>query len=132
MKKIISANLAGQILLGALVLLLSIHTLIIVQVIPATIVWGGRGSADRSNLYQLEIIAMAGTMLITGIVIAKYNAINGRGANRWAIIGIWVVFAYLVLNTLGNFASGGTVEMLVFGSMTIVMAFCALRMGLEK
>ena len=47
-------------------------------------------------------------------------------------MGIWIVFVYLILNTLGNFASGVTAETMVFGPLTIVMAFCALRLAIEK
>ena len=58
--------------------------------------------------------------------------IKSGKSNRWINIGVWIVFAYLVLNTLGNFASGVSLETLVFGPLTIIMAFCALRLAIEK
>jgi len=56
MKKIISANLAGKILVGAFILMLVLHVLILLQVVPSSIVWGGQVNADQSNLLPLEIL----------------------------------------------------------------------------
>jgi hypothetical protein len=47
-------------------------------------------------------------------------------------VGIWLVFAYLLLNTLGNLASGISFEKLVFAPITILLAFCAFRLAIEK
>lgn len=132
MKKFLSANLAGKILLGAFILMLIIHGLILLQVVPSSIVWGGQINDDQSNLLQLEVIAIAVTLGFTGIVAIKMNLLKSGRSKQLINIGIWIVFAYLILNTLGNFASGVTAETLVFGSLTIVMAFCALRLAIEK
>ena len=37
-----------------------------------------------------------------------------------------------ILNTIGNRASGVTVENLIFTPLTLVIAFCALRLAIEK
>jgi len=52
-----------------------------------------------------------------------YTAIN---------IGVWLIFAYLLLNTLGNLASGISLEKLLFAPITIILALCALRLAIEK
>jgi len=132
MKKIISANLAGKILLGAFILMLVLHVLILLQVVPSSIVWGGQVNADQSNLLPLEIIAITLTLVFSGVVATKIKLLNMGKSNKAVNIGIWIVFAYLILNTLGNFASGVTAETLVFGPLTIIMAFCALRLAIEK
>ena len=132
MKKIMKADLAGKILLGAFGLLLLLHILIIAQVMPADFVWGGQVEADGSNLMQLEIVAITLTVFFAGIVVAKIRSLQANKSNILITIGMWVVFAYLVLNTLGNFASGVSAETLFFGPLTIVMALCALRLAIEK
>ena len=132
MKKIMNANLAGKILLGAFGLLLLLHILIIAQVMPADFVWGGQVEADGSNLMQLEIVAITLTVFFAGIVVAKIRSLQANKSNILITIGMWVVFAYLVLNTLGNFASGVSAETLFFVPLTIVMALCALRLAIEK
>ena len=132
MKKIIKANLAGKILLSTFGLLLVLHVLIIIQVVPANIVWGGQIEADGSNLMQLEIVAITLTVFFAGIVVAKIRSLQANKSNKLITIGMWVVFAYLVLNTLGNFASGVRAETWFFGPLTIVMALCAFRLAIEK
>ena len=132
MKKNISVNLAGKILLGAWILMLALHILILLQVVPSAIVWGGQVNADQSNLLQLEIVAITLTLLFTGIVAIKMGYILPGKFNKAINIGMWVMFSYLILNTLGNFASGVSAETLFFGPLTIVMAFCTLRLALEK
>ena len=132
MKKIISTNIAGKILFSAFVLLLVLHVLILLQVVPSSIVWGGQIKADQSNLVSMEIIAITLTLVFTGIVAAKMRSLKTGTSNKLINIGMWIIFAYLILNTLGNFASSVTTEVLVFGSLTIIMAFCALRLAIEK
>ena len=132
MKKILSAKLAGRILIGAFILMLIMHVLVLAKVMPSNLIWGGQVAADGSNLLQLEIVAISLTLIFTGIAAGKMRQINTGGSNRWINIGVWIVFAYLVLNTLGNFASGVSLETLIFGPLTIIMAFCALRLALEK
>ena len=105
MKKIMSASLAGKILLGAFILMLLLNILILLQVIPSNIALGGQVNADQSNLLQLEIVAITLTLVFTGIVATKMNLLKSGKFNKLVNIGIWVVFAYLILNTLGNFAS---------------------------
>ena len=132
MKKIMKAGLAGKILLSAFGLLLVLHILIVAQVMPADFVWGGQIEADGSNLMQLEIVAITLTLFFAGIVAAKIRSLQANKSNILITIGMWVVFAYLVLNTLGNFASGVRAETWFFGPLTIVMALCAFRLAIEK
>lgn len=132
MTKIINTNLAGNILLSAFGLLLVLHVLIIAQVVPADFIWGGQIKADGSNLMQMEIIAITLTLFFAGIVFIKFKSLQANRSNKLITIGMWVVFTYLVLNTLGNFASGVRAETWFFGPLTIVMTLSALRLGIEK
>ncbi len=132
MKKIISANLAGKILLGAFVLMLVLHALILLQVVPSNIVWGGQVNTDQSNLLSLEIVAITLTLVFIGIVARKLKLLKVGESKKAINVGMWIVFAYLILNTLGNFASGVSAETLFFGPLTNIMAFCALRLAIEK
>jgi len=132
MKKIITATLAGKILLGAFILMLIMHILILMRVVPSSLVWGGQVAKDQSNLFQLELFAIVVTLLFIGLIITKMRRLEAGTTNRWINIGIWIVFVYLVLNTVGNFASGVTAETLIFGPLTVIMAFSSLRLALEK
>ena len=130
MKKLINAKLAGNILLFSLGLLLVFHVLVLFKVIPANIMWGGQ--ATSANLTTLEIIALIVTLFFGFIIAAKTGYVN---VGKFAVvvnIFVWIIFLFLVLNTLGNLASGVAVEKLIFAPITLILALCALRLGIEK
>ena len=131
MIKVINADLAAKILLGGFGLVLLVHVLIIARVVPASIVWGGQIKTDNSNLIQMEILAIALTVLFASIVIFKLRSLHGDNPSVLIKISMWIACAYLVLNFLGNFASGVKAETFIFGPLTIVMALCALRLAVE-
>jgi len=132
MKNLLSAKLAGNILLAAMGLLFIFHFLVLFKVIPADIVWGGQISSSSTNLITLEIIALAVTLLFMIIIAAKTGYIKSGKFSGAINVGMWIVFAYLVLNTVGNLASGISFENLIFAPITIILAFCALRLAREK
>jgi hypothetical protein len=130
--KRISAKLAGNILLVALGLLAIIHILILLNILPSNIVWGGQIGDSPTNLVMLEIIALLVTALFAIIIAAKIGYIKTNKYRRAINIGVWAVFAYLVLNTIGNLASGVSFENLVFAPITILLALLAFRLAIEK
>ncbi len=132
MKNLISAKLAGNVLLGSLGLLLVFHILVLLGVIPANIVWGGMIQEAQSNLVTLEVIALLVTGLFMLIIAAKLGYIQVGKLSGIVNIGIWLIFAFLLLNTLGNLASGVSFENLVFAPITIILAFCAFRLAIER
>jgi hypothetical protein len=132
MKKIMSAALAGKILIGALLLLVLFHVLILFGVVPSDIVWGGQIDGSAANLLTLEMIAIVMTLVFITVVVLKLRDLKAGKSRILVNVGIWVIFAYLLLNTVGNFASGVSFESMVFGPITIILAFCALRLAIEK
>lgn len=132
MKKLISAKLAGNILLAALGLVLVFHILVLLRIVPADIVWGGRIQGVPENLFTLETIALLVTVLFMLIVAAKIGYIQAGRFSAVVSIGVWLIFAFLLLNTLGNLASGVSFENLIAVPITILLALCALRLAIEK
>jgi hypothetical protein len=132
MKKLIRAQLAGNILLASLGLLFIFHVLVLLNILPASIVWGGRIQGVPANLIMLEGIALLVTLLFMFIVAAKIGYIQ---AGKWSgvvNIGVWLIFAFLLLNTLGNLASGVSFENLIAAPLTIILALCVFRLAIEK
>ena len=132
MKTFISAKLAGSILLLALALLAILHVLILFQVVPPGIVWGGQIGGASGNLVVLESMALLVTLLFALIIAMKAGYVRTTRFKRAAGFGMWLVFAYFVLNTFGNLASGVSAERLLFAPITILLAVLALRLALEK
>ena len=132
MKKLISAKLAGNVLLFSLGLLFIFHVLVLLNVIPADIVWGGQIKGVPENLVTLESVALLVTAVFILIVAAKTGYLQAGKFSGAINVGVWLIFAYLLLNTLGNLASGISFEKLIFAPITIILALCAFRLAIEK
>jgi hypothetical protein len=132
MKKIMSAKWAANLLLGSLGLLALFDILVLLKVIPANIVWGGAIQDSTASLVALELIALIVTLLFAAVVAVKANFINAGKFKKAASIGVRLIFAYLLLNTVGNLASGVAFENLIFAPVTVLLAFCAFRLAIEK
>ncbi|WP_303773595.1 hypothetical protein [Anaerolinea thermophila] len=127
-----SAKFSGNVLLAAFGALVVLHLLILLGVVPAGIVWGGQIGTSTERLFTLEIIALVLTLLFMGIVAVKMEYVRAGGFRKAANVGVWVIFAYLVLNTVGNLASGVSFENLIFAPVTVFLAVCAWRLAIEK
>ena len=132
MNKIISEKLAGNVLLGSLGLLAVFHVLVLLRILPANIVWGGAIQNSTTSLFSLEMISLVVTLLFALIIAAKAGYIKAFRFQTAVNIGVWVVFAILLLSMAANVASGVAFENLVFAPIVVVLAFCAYRLAISK
>jgi len=132
MKALISARMAGNILLISLGLLTIFHILILLNVVSPDIVWGGQAGNTEVSLLTLEIIALLVTALMAVIIAAKIGYIQAGRFKVAVNIGIWIVVAYLLLNMLGNLASGVSAESFIFAPITLILALFALRLAIKE
>ena len=132
MNKLISTKLAGNILLSSLGVLAVFQILVLLRVLPAEIVWGGAIQNSTTSLFPLEIISLLVTLLFAVIIAAKAGYIKAFPFQTAVNIGVWVVFAILLLSMVANFASGVAFENLIFAPIAVVLAFCAYRLAIEK
>jgi len=72
------------------------------------------------------------TLLFAVIISAKAGYIKAFRFQTAVNIGVWVVFAILLLSMIANFASGVAFENLIFAPIAVVLAFCAYRLAIEK
>ncbi len=132
MKKVIRAKAAANALLIALSALAVFHILMVLGVLPASMVWGGRADGARVNLGLLEVVSLVVTGLIALVVAAKIGYLKAERFRRVIAVSMWVVFAYFVLNTLGNLASSSSLEKAIFTPVSLVLSILALRLAIEK
>lgn len=131
MKKLISAKLAGTILIISFGLLMVFHVLVLLNILPPDIVWGGQAADSGTSLLTLELIALSVTAIMALIVAAKIGYFSAGRFKTAISVAVWFVFAYLLLNTLGNLASGVSAENFVFTPITFIMALLALRLAIK-
>ncbi len=129
MKKLISVKLAGRVLISFLSLLSIFHILILFQVLPSDIVWGGKLESS-SQLLMMELIALLITLLFLLIIILKIS--KGKKYRGFINICVWIIFFYFCLNVIGNLASETMIEKAVLSTVALIMAFFALRLAIEK
>lgn len=132
MKTLISARMAGNILLISLGLLTIFHILVLLNVVSPEIVWGGQAGNTKVSLLTLEIVALLVTALMAIIIAAKIGYIQAGRFKVAVNIGIWIVVAYLLLNMLGNLASGVSAENFIFAPITLILALFALRLAIKE
>ncbi len=132
MKKLIGVNLAGKILLFFMILLAIFHVFILLKVFPSEIVWGGQMRKSSTNMVTLEIIALFITLIFTLIIAAKRGYIRVGKFEKLLNIGMWIIFAYFILNTIGNLTSAVFIENLIFTPITLLMSFFAFILVTEK
>jgi len=115
-----------------LVLLSIFHVLVLVGAIPSDFIWGGQIDDATGNLYALEIISLVTTLAFIIIVYLKIYPLKSGKFKKIINVAVWVIFAYMFLNTVGNLASGVTIEKLIFTPVSLLVAFFSLRLAIEK
>ncbi len=126
MTNVLTPRLTGGVLLSALLALFAMHVLVLVGVIPAQIVWGGNAT---ENIVVFEVFALVTTVLFALAIAVKAGYLHLRRGRKAVNAGVWVFFAYLLLNTLGNLAARTSTEMLLFTPLTVLLAFLAFRLA---
>lgn len=127
----ISAWTAGVWILIALLVMFIVHLLILAGIVPYGIVWGGMIDGE-AKLAALEGFALGTTLLFMWWIALKIRLIGRGKLRRAASIGTWIVFAYFLLNTIGNLASGVTTEKVWFAPVTIAITLLAYRVARLK
>lgn len=132
MKNLISPKTAGIIMLIIFLLLVKMHLLIMLKLIPSDFVWGGQTGQNPSDLIMMEIIAVLVLILFALIVIVKIKFLFPDKFRRLSTIGMWLIFAYFGLNTVGNLLSPNMLEKLIFTPVAIILSLLSLRLTIEK
>lgn len=99
-------------------------------------VYGGRAETDNGRLssrYRAMSAAAVPILLLSAvIVLSRAGVVSWFASDGWVAVGVWVVLAYLVLNTMANLASTSRVERFGMGSVSAVAAICTLVVALSS
>lgn len=110
--------------------LLVYHLLIITQVIPYDITWGGRLKSEQ-EMYRFEAVSIVLNIIIILIIAIKGGYIKKLAPNKLIKILLWLLVVLYALNTLGNIFSTNIIEAIVFTPMTLLFAVLCARLALE-
>ena len=92
--------------------------------------YGGRAETDNGRLtprYRAMSAAAVPILLLSaGIVLSRAGVVSWFDPDGWVSVAVWVVFGYLVLNTIANLASTSSIERIGAGSLTVIAAIATL------
>ncbi len=126
----ISVTFAGNVLLLLFGLLFIFHLFILSGHLPYHIVWAGR-IKNRAALLKMESVSLLVLVLASIIVCLKMEYLSFLPYPTIINIGVWVLFAFFVLNTIGNLTAKSPFEKYGFGVLTLIIALLALRLALS-
>ncbi len=130
--RFIPARTAAKILIVIFGVLVIFHVLMLLQLLPPNMVWGGQAAGSPASLRTLEVISLIITILFTLVVAAKAGFIQAAGWVKVVNVLLWLIFVYLLLNTLGNLASGSSLERAIFAPLSIIAMLLVFRLAMEK
>ena len=131
MHKLDTKRIAAQGILLVLSLMVLFHVLVMFQVIPYGMVWGGR-LKDSSQMLLFEAISIAVNLLMLGAVAISAGMVKVKINRTILKAALWTMFAVFLLNTIGNLLSNNETEKLIFTPITLLLALFSLRLALDK
>ena len=130
MKKWIPFKLALSVFLGFATLAMLFHLLVLLGIVPADIVWGGR-LQSRIEIIQMESISLLLLAFMAVIVSMKARWILPK-FYKIADYLVWLIPLLFFLNTLGNTQALNVTERIIFTPITFLLTLISLRIALEK
>ena len=131
MHKLDTKRIAAQGILLVLSLMVLFHVLVMVQVIPYGMVWGGR-LENSSQMLLFEAISIAVNLLMLGAVAISAGMIKVKINRGLLKAALWTMFAVFLLNTIGNLLSNNETEKLIFTPLTLLLSLFSLRLAMSK
>jgi hypothetical protein len=128
-RRYIGFRTAGRLLVGAFSLLAVFHCIVLAGIVPPEIVWGGDAAELTGDLFRLEMTALGATFIFMFVIAVRTGLVGIRAFPHVFAAGAWFVFAYLILNTAGNFMAGALAEKLIFTPFAIVLSVLAFRVA---
>lgn len=119
------ASLTMMILLSCAVVF---HLLVLIQLIPYSIVWGGR-LESTSAMYVFESVSLSLNLFIVFVIAIKGGYIRPVLPKRLVQIILWFLVVLFSLNTVGNIFSLSLLEALLFTPVTFISAILCFRLA---
>ena len=107
------------------------HFLVLLEIIPFDIVWGGR-LENASQMRLFESVSIVISLLIIIVVAIKGAYIKPFIPDKIINIILWMLVAIFTLNTIGNIFAVSSVEARIFTPLTLIAAVFCYRMVIEK
>ena len=108
------------------------HFLVLGNIIPFEMVWGGR-IQSREQLIGFEAFSILSNLYFLFILFLHANILKGKFSPLFIRIGLWIMFVLFLLNTIGNLLSLNSTEKWIMTPLTGITAIlCAFLLFSKK
>ena len=121
---------AVWIVLALNVLIILFHALVFIQVIPYSIVWGGRLNTVE-DMQVFELISIGVNLLLIALVLTKAKFIFQSAPTRLITVMLSLYVGIFVLNSIGNLNAVTNLEVLIATPITVLLAVLCIRIVIE-
>jgi membrane protease YdiL (CAAX protease family) len=116
----LNSQVAVKVMLGLLSIVILFHLLIIIEMVPYKMAWGGKLQTD-GQMYVFEGFTILINLFLLFTLLIKGRYIKPQLSERTIKIVLWVYFLLFVLNTIGNLFAQSNLEKL-FALLTSIFA----------
>lgn len=107
------------------------HLLVLVQILPYQIVWGGR-LQNVTQMRQFEAVSIVINVLMIAVTAIKGNYLKLNIPGKALNVVIWILVVLFTLNTIGNLLAKTSTETLIFTPITFILAILSFRIALGE
>jgi hypothetical protein len=112
-------------------LTLIFHLLVLTEIIPYSIVWGGR-ITNQSQMVIFEAVSIVVNAFFLLVVLLKSGFFKVRLPEKITNGILWIMVVIFLLNTVGNLFSTNSLEKRIFTPVTLLLAVFSLILVLNK
>ncbi len=123
-----SLKLAVNTTLSILFMVAVFHLLVLVNVVPYTIVWGGKFH-NETQLRNFEVVSIAINAFMIFVVAIKGQYINLPIPMKVISTLMWLFVLLFAFNTIGNLFAKTALETIVFSPITFILALLCFRIA---
>ncbi len=118
---------ASTILLGLLAAVTVFHILVLFQVLPYTVVWGGK-IETLQQMYVFEGVSLIVNALLISIVLQKSGYIEQFMPKKLINLILWIFVVLFALNTVGNLFAENNYERIIGSMLTLAASFLCWKL----
>jgi len=129
-EKVITRNIAANLLFLLFVCGITFHILVLLGLIPHDVVWGGR--VDAAHVKYLEGVSILVGLFILMVVSMKVGYLRPLLSLRVINAVLWILVVLFSLNTVGNMFAVSVLERVVFTPIALISAVLCYRLVQQR
>lgn len=125
-----SVRSTGITMIVILAVVIVFHLLVLTEVIPYDVAWGGR-LKNYNEMIMFELLSITVNILLIGVISAKlkYYPLQKHTVTN---VLLWIMFGVFTLNTIGNLFAATGLERYIATPLTFISALMCLRLAMAK